>query len=66
MSKQTNSSKETFESLNGIAQEQASLVLAHYLKEASCCFGNEGAQDEAERAARIIRAAFAELEGVTP
>lgn len=64
MSKQAINSKEVFESLGALAQEQACLVLAHYLKEASSCFGNEGAQAEAERAARIIRAAFAELEGV--
>jgi hypothetical protein len=66
MSKQAINSKEVFESLSALAQEQACLVLAHYLKEASYSFDSEGAQGEAERAARIIRAAFAELEGVTP
>lgn len=65
MSKQTNSSKETFESLSPLSQEAAINVLAHYLKERGPVTG-ESAQEEGEEAARNIRAAFAELEGLTP
>ncbi|MDR5887537.1 hypothetical protein [Vreelandella janggokensis] len=65
MSNQANSSKETFEALSGLAQEQACSVLAHYLKDGGPVTGND-ARESVEEAARNIRAAFAELEGITP
>ncbi|MDC8443737.1 hypothetical protein JJO83_13700 [Halomonas aquamarina] len=65
MSKQAINSKEVFESLGAFAQEQACLVLAHCLKEGGPVTG-EGAKEAVEEAARNIRAAFAELEGVKP
>lgn len=64
MSKQATSSKETFKSLSAFAQEQAHLVLAHYLKDGGPVTG-ANAKELCEEAARNIRAAFAELEGRT-
>lgn len=64
MSKQATSSKETFKSLSAFAQEQAHLVLAHYLKDGGPVTG-ANAKGSCEEAARNIRAAFAELEGRT-
>lgn len=64
MSKQATRSKETFKSLSAFAQEQAHLVLAHYLKDGGPVTG-ANAKELCEEAARNIRAAFVELEGRT-
>lgn len=62
--RQSNSSKETFESLSSLSQEHACLALAHYLREQGASLESKFARGNAENAAQVIRAGFAELEGV--
>ncbi|PKG49593.1 hypothetical protein [Halomonas sp. MES3-P3E] len=64
MSKQTISSKETFDGLSDLSKEWAREVLAHYLRERANLNG-AGTHQEDEKVARNIVAAFAALEGVS-